>query len=483
MRSARPRATTQPSAFLLCLAAALLGLALIAAPAAALPSGNLLANPGGEVPPTVEGEFLGGPAGWTQLATLSPPGDQTPFDSCYGGSTVEEAFVRETALESSVGEAIGGGARFLFAGYYNLSELAQEVAVGPEAYGRTLLLGGDFGGWLYQEDHASLAARFLDGGGAELGEIATAPVTAADREGRTALLPRAASGPVPTGTATIRFVLTQTREEGLSNDGYADNLYATFDASAPAPPAAAYDADCPLRTSQPQEPAPSSPAPAPAPAPAPSAPAPAPAVKITSSPPREGAGTTAVFAFTGTPGGSYECSLDGGPWKPCASGHDFGPARPGDHRFQVREKLGGKTSAPASYRWTVDLPRQCVLRVARARVFAYATKSKARLVIHYTSYAPARVTVAYSLAGKKGKLTLGSASSRFQKAGVFRLPVRLTATQLAKLRAARSFTVRFKIPKAPQSCGRYYTKRLTIPKKVSGQTVWFQSDSKFAPGG
>ncbi|MBN9624578.1 MAG: hypothetical protein J0H06_16875, partial [Actinobacteria bacterium] len=182
-------------------------------------------------------------------------------------------------------------------------------------------------------------------------------------------------------------------------------------------------------------------------------------------------------------GGSYECSLDEGPWRPCASGHDFGPARPGDHRFQVREQLGGKTSAPASYRWTVDLPKQCVLRVARARVFAYTKLDKARLVIHYTTYKPAAVTVAYSLTGSKGSLQLGSATGKFGRAGVFRLPVSLGAAEKAKLTAAKSFAVRFRIPKTPSSCGRYYTKRLTIPKKISGQTVWFQSDSKFTAAG
>jgi hypothetical protein len=211
-------------------------------------------------------------------------------------------------------------------------------------------------------------------------------------------------------------------------------------------------------------------------------PPPAPTVQITKGPPHETAQTAAVFDFTGTPGGSFECKLDGGKWKPCKSGEDFGPVKPGDHLFQVREVLNGVTSAPASYRWTVDLPRKCVLRVARARVFVFTKKSKARLVIHYTTYKPAKVTVGYSLKGSKGGLTLGTATAKFKKAGVFRLPVNLTPPEVAKVRAAKSFKVKFKIPKTPALCGRFYTKRLTIPRRVSGQTVWFQSDSQFAPG-
>jgi hypothetical protein len=212
------------------------------------------------------------------------------------------------------------------------------------------------------------------------------------------------------------------------------------------------------------------------------APAPvAPVVTITSGPSHETAVTSAAFAFTGVAGGTYECSLDGGAWKGCRSGESFGSLLPGDHLFQVREKLGGLTGPAASYRWTVDLPRACVLRVARARVFVFTRQHRVRLVIRYKTYRPAEVTVSYGLAGSAGSLALGSASSHFITAGIFRLPESLDGGDAAKARAAKSMTVRFRIPKTPSSCGRYYTKRLTIPKKVFGQTVWFQSDSVFAP--
>lgn len=206
-----------------------------------------------------------------------------------------------------------------------------------------------------------------------------------------------------------------------------------------------------------------------------------PVVKITSGPPAETADQNAVFTFKGVSGGTYECSIDGGPFAPCTSGQNFGPLAPGDHLFQVRETLAGLTGPAASYKWTIDLPKPCVLRVARARVFAFTKKDKVRLVIHYTSYRTADVTVSYKLEGKKGKLALGTASAKFKKAGVFRLPETLSAKEFAKVRAAKLFKVHFKIAKTPKSCGRYYTKELTIPRKISGQTVWFQSDSNFTP--
>jgi hypothetical protein len=453
--------------------------ALAAASAvAAVPSGNLLANPEAEAPPSLDARgIFGGPQGWN--AAVTPVGaEQGPFDSCYGGADGETE-----ALESSVGAAIGGGARYFFAGYDELVTLEQEIPVTAEAGGRTLLIGGDFGGWESQEDHATLEARFFDAGGTiETGApLTTPPVSAADRDYATELLPRQASGVVPGGTAQVRFVLSQTREEGLANDGYADNLFATFDATPPARPVPQGDPACPLATTPVTTPPvagpPAGQTPPPAPAPAP------PTVRIVKGPAHETSNRAAVFTFDGTPGGSFECSLDGGAWKPCSSGRDFGPVAPGDHRFEVRETLAGKAGAPAAYRWTVDLPKACVLRVARARVFVYTKKDKARLVIHYTSWRPARVTVDYGLSGSKGSLKLGAAAAGFSKAGVFRLPEPLEAAAIAKVRAAKSFKVRFRIPKTPGSCSRFYTKRLTIPRRISGQTVWFQSDSRFAPGG
>ncbi len=206
-----------------------------------------------------------------------------------------------------------------------------------------------------------------------------------------------------------------------------------------------------------------------------------PVVKILSGPPAETANQTATFTFRGVAGGAYECSIDGGAWAPCASGGTFGPLPPGDHLFRVRETLAGLTGPAASYRWTIGLPRACVLRVARARIFVAPKKHKVRLVIHYTSYRPAQVEVSYELLGSKGVTSLGSTSADFVTVGVFRDPEILSSEVFGEVRTAKLFKVRFQIAETPRSCGRYYTKRITIPKKFSGRTVWFQSDSNFAP--
>jgi hypothetical protein len=288
-----------------------------------------------------------------------------------------------------------------------------------------------------------------------------------------------ASWPASEGT---EFEYTPTGQDVSSGGGIDDNavLYYWGDKESDAPelaPGGAYRASASMFLTRPGEGVPKAPPPPPAPAPAPTPPV----VTITSGPPHESAQSSGKFTFVGVAGGSFECSVDGGRFKPCSSGHDFGPFAPGDHLFQVRETLHGLTGPVASYKWTVDLPRKCVLRVARARVFVFTKHDKVRLVIHYTSYRPAQVTVGYELKGAKGPSRLGSATDKFKKAGVFRLPETLSDAEMAKVRAAKSFEVSFAIPKTPQSCGRYYTKHLTIKQPISNQTVWFQSDSRFAP--
>jgi hypothetical protein len=132
---------------------------------------------------------------------------------------------------------------------------------------------------------------------------------------------------------------------------------------------------------------------------------------------------------------------------------------------------GGTTSALP--------PEECLLRSARARVLTYTAHDKVRLVIRYTSFAPADVLVGYRLAGSGGSLGLGSARAHFAKGGIYRATERLSETQAAKVRAAKRFTVTLDILGAPAYCHRFETRHLTIRKTVHNQVVWFQEGSIF----
>jgi hypothetical protein len=189
-------------------------LVLILAPAqAAVPAGNLLANPGAEAG-----------TGAPDASTIIPPPSWTTAGQLtavrYGASGFP------TAAQSA---QIGGGANFFAGGNVALStgeQLLNVSAAQPEIDARRVsaALGACIGGFSSQTDNARISTIFLSGTGATLGTLNIGPVTAADRGNQTVLLPRNTSGNVPPSTRSIRVVITATRGEGTYNDGYADNV-------------------------------------------------------------------------------------------------------------------------------------------------------------------------------------------------------------------------------------------------------------------
>ena len=136
---------------------------------------------------------------------------------------------------------------------------------------------------------------------------------------------------------------------------------------------------------------------------------------------------------------------------------------------EICDAAGDTSSAP---------PSECLLRTARARLFVYGSHEKVRLVVHYTSYAPADVLVDFRIGSKHGP-RLGRAHAHFVKKGVYRLTEAVPKADVAKVRVARGFLVTLDIPAAPSFCQRFETRQLTIRHSIHGQIVWFQSDSAF----
>lgn len=85
-------------------------------------------------------------------------------------------------------------------------------------------VSANLGGFRTQGDNARVQVTWLSASGASLGTVKLAPVTAAERGGKTGLLRRSASGTVPARAVTAQVTLIVTRVAGKNNDGYADNL-------------------------------------------------------------------------------------------------------------------------------------------------------------------------------------------------------------------------------------------------------------------
>jgi hypothetical protein len=65
---------------------------------------------------------------------------------------------------------------------------------------------------------------------------------------------------------------------------------------------------------------------------------------------------SASFSFTGEPGATFACQLDGGSFSACASPQAYASLGAGSHTFNVRQTdTAGNTSVNATYTWTIDM--------------------------------------------------------------------------------------------------------------------------------
>ena len=79
-----------------------------------------------------------------------------------------------------------------------------------------------------------------------------------------------------------------------------------------------------------------------------------PDVTLTSTPAATSTVRTATFGFSGDAAATFECQLNGGSWKPCATGQSYANLPEGTHVFQVRAKdVNGTVGTIVRYTWRI----------------------------------------------------------------------------------------------------------------------------------
>ena len=193
-------------------------IAAVAPASAAVPSGNLLANPGGEDAPGASDTSTVFVPGWTTTGSFTAVAYGTP---------------------GFHGPVEGGGANYFTGG--DGSEVAQASQTFDVSADAGLIdecrvsakATGWFGGFEAQNDRAGADVAFLAADGSSLGSIQTGFPTAADRDGLTRFLTYSRTGQVPPGTRRMSFSVTAQRTDGTYNDGYADNLSLSLEEKPP----------------------------------------------------------------------------------------------------------------------------------------------------------------------------------------------------------------------------------------------------------
>jgi hypothetical protein len=132
-----------------------------------------------------------------------------------------------------------------------------------------------------------------------------------------------------------------------------------------------------------------------------------------------------------------------------------------------------------SARAGAEPPYECVLRTARATIVALEAQSKLRLQLSYTSFEPTPAVLDYQLRGGKGALDLPGGHRHLAESGVLRETKTLSESQLAKVMAAKTFTIRIRVPDTPGYCSRYSSRQLKTRREAPGKVAWLQSGSVF----
>ncbi len=121
-------------------------------------------------------------------------------------------------------------------------------------------------------------------------------------------------------------------------------------------------------------------------------------------------------------------------------------------------------------------PTECRVHDAEATVSASPRRDRISLKVRYATTAPTAVSLDYALHGAKGSLDLGATRKKLGKKGVLRLNRALTEAQMAKVMAARDFTVRLRVPGAPTYCQAFFDYELDVRRTTPGGLTWLQSE-------
>jgi len=193
----------------------------------AIPAGNLVKNPGGEVP--VGGDH------WTRnIAPAAWQKEDVPAPDGRVGAGVQVVRYGKNEGNGVLGTdrsaAIAGGKNYFSGGYvasistaYQMIDVSR-AAADINAGGVKACLSAYLGGSLNSPAAARVDVQFLGEDESSLGQLRIGPVTRAQRQSQYALLRRASETAVPTSTRRLRVSFTAENPGGVSNLGFGDNI-------------------------------------------------------------------------------------------------------------------------------------------------------------------------------------------------------------------------------------------------------------------
>lgn len=213
-------ATVAGGALALALAGALLVAAPLAASSSAIPTGNLVQNPGAEDSPGSDVATVVKPVGWATTGNLSawtyaPTESDKPtqaFAATIGGG--------KNFFAGGPGDNSGKQTTHTATQTIDVSGATTEIDAGQVGATLTAFIGG----YTVAKDLATVTTRFLDAAGAQIGSVRVGPVTFDDRKRLTVLLKRTAQANLPPKTRSMAVVIAVTADGNGAHHAYVDNI-------------------------------------------------------------------------------------------------------------------------------------------------------------------------------------------------------------------------------------------------------------------
>jgi hypothetical protein len=119
-----------------------------------------------------------------------------------------------------------------------------------------------------------------------------------------------------------------------------------------------------------------------------------------------------------------------------------------------------------------EVSPDCLISSAEATVAAVPGRDQVRLAVRYKALQASVVAVELKLRGGKGTLDLGAATERFHRAGVLRQSTVLSDAQMARVEAAREFTVGIEAVNTPKYCRGLFDRHLTVRHAAGSGLTW-----------
>jgi len=150
---------------------------------------------------------------------------------------------------------------------------------------------------------------------------------------------------------------------------------------------------------------------------------------------------------------------------------DEAEASEGDE-FEDEECDGDEEDCEEEGEGEAKAPAECLLTSAQPTVLASGAHDKVRLQLRYTTSSPTTIAVEYGLHGGKGSLFLGGEKKHLGEQGVLHLSKGLSEAQMAKVMAAKGFTVRLRVPDAPGYCKAFFEYQLNSRQTTPSGLAW-----------